>query len=150
MIFDSLNNLERYTALHPLFAGVLNFARTTDLFALPAGRHAILDDRLFAIVEKTRGRRREDAKLECHRRYIDIQLVLNGIDEMGWRALADCQSPVADYSEERDIRFFNDAAAAWIKTPPMTCCIFFPADAHAPLVGDGDIHKIIFKIAVAG
>jgi len=49
------------------------------------------------------------AKLEAHRRYIDIQLVLDGTDEMGWKPLSDCHDPVSDYSTERDIRFFNDA-----------------------------------------
>jgi len=43
-------------------------------------------------VESVPGRAREAAKLECHRRYIDIQLVLEGVDEMGWKALAIARS----------------------------------------------------------
>ncbi|PIZ99843.1 MAG: YhcH/YjgK/YiaL family protein, partial [Candidatus Levybacteria bacterium CG_4_10_14_0_2_um_filter_35_8] len=27
-------------------------------------------------------------------------------------------------------------------------CIFFPEDAHAPLVGKGQVRKVIFKVAV--
>ena len=93
-------------------------------------------------------RRHDKAKLECHRKYIDIQLVLEGVDEMGWKPLADCSEPVADYSAEKDIRFFRDAPASWIATPPGAFCIFFPEDAHAPLVASGNIRKVIFKIAV--
>lgn len=148
MILDTLNNLERYAALHPLFPKVIAFIRSTDLSALSAGKHPINDKQLFVIVEEAQGRSRNEAKLECHRRYIDIQLVLEGTDEMGWKPLAACQQPVSGYSEERDIRFFNDAADSWISTPANAFCIFFPEDAHAPLVSSGKIRKLIFKIAV--
>jgi biofilm protein TabA len=148
MIFSTLSQSERYTKLHPLFPRAFDYIRNTDLHALPAGIHHIIDQQLFVIVEEAQGRTKEEAKLECHRRYIDIQLVLEGTDEMGWKPLVDCQQPLDDYSVERDIRFFNDPADSWISTPVNTFCIFFPDDAHAPLVSNGKIRKCIFKIAV--
>ena len=149
MIFSTLTNADRYAALHPLFPRTFEFMRNTDLLALAPGRYPVVGEQLFAIVESVPGRTRADAKLECHRKYIDIQLVLEGNDEMGWKALADCIDPVSDYSTEKDIRFFHDAPATWIATPPGAFCIFFPEDAHAPLVSSGNIRKVIFKIAVA-
>lgn len=148
MILSTLSQSDRYAALHPLFPRVFEFIRNTDLLALAPGRYPIIGEQLFVIVENVAGRAREAAKLECHRKYIDIQLVLEGVDEMGWKALADCTRPVSDYSAEKDIRFFRDAPAAWIATPPNAFCVFFPEDAHAPLVADGNIRKAIFKIAV--
>ena len=148
MILSTLSQSDRYAALHPLFPRAFDFIRDTDLLALAPGRYPIVDKQLFIIVEDVAGRAREAAKLECHRRYIDIQLVLEGVDEMGWKALADCTRPVSDYSAEKDIRFFHDAPATWIATPPGMFCIFFPEDAHAPLVSNGNIRKAIFKIAV--
>jgi YhcH/YjgK/YiaL family protein len=96
------------------------------------------------------GKTREAARLECHRKYIDIQLVLEGDEEMGWKPLADCLNPVSDYSAEKDIQFFHDAPASWVAVPPEHFTIFFPEDAHAPLVArqGGMIRKVIFKIAV--
>jgi len=88
------------------------------------------------------------AKLEAHRKYIDIQLVLEGDETMGWKPLADCLNPVSEHSMEKDIRFFHDAPASWIAVPPDHFCIFFPEDAHAPLVGKGQVRKVIFKVAV--
>ena len=149
MIFSTLSQSSRYAALHPLFPRAFEFMRNTDLLALAPGRYPIIDKQLSVIVESVPGRTREMAKLEVHRRYIDIQLVLEGTDEMGWKALADCREPVNDYSAEKDIQFFHDAPATWIATPPGAFCIFFPDDAHAPLVSDGNIRKAIFKIAVA-
>ena len=149
MIFDTLVNADRYAALHVLFPRAFEYLRNTDLRALAPGRHPIEGERLFAIAETAAGRTREQAKLECHRKYIDIQLVLEGKDEMGWKPVRDCHAPLADYSSEKDIQFFRDAPASWIATPPGAFCIFFPQDAHAPLVGTGEICKVILKIAVA-
>ncbi len=149
MILSTLSQSDRYAALHPLFPRAFEFIRNTDLLALTPGRYPIVGDDLFVIVESVAGRSREQAKLECHRRYIDIQLVLEGVDEMGWKPLPDCREPVADYSAEKDIQFFRDVPASWIATPPGAFCIFFPEDAHAPLVATGNIRKAIFKIAVA-
>lgn len=146
MIFSSQS--DRYAALHPLFPRAFDYIRNTDLLSLAPGRYPIIGEQLFVIVEKVQGRTREAAKLECHRKYIDIQLVLEGVDEMGWKALADCTQPVSDYSAEKDIQFFRDDPATWIATPPGAFCIFFPEDAHAPLVSSGQVRKAIFKIAV--
>jgi YhcH/YjgK/YiaL family protein len=154
MILDTLDRADRYLALHPLFPQAFAFLRGTDPGALATGMHAVLDERIFAIVEDCAGRTWAEAKLECHRRYIDIQLVLAGIDEMGWKPLVECADPATEYDAARDIRFFNDAPASWIATPPGSFCLFFPDDAHAPLVSTlkdasaGRIRKVVVKIAV--
>jgi len=148
MILDTLAHADRYAALHPLFARAFEFLRGTDLKALAPGRHSVQGEQIFAIVEACPGRTRAEAKLECHRRYIDIQLVLAGIDEMGWKPLAECVDAATEYNAARDIRFFNDAPSSWIATPPGSFCLFFPDDAHAPLVSNGAICKVVVKIAV--
>jgi YhcH/YjgK/YiaL family protein len=148
MILAKLTEADRYAALHPLFADAFEFLRSTDLGALKPGMHTIQGEQLFAIVEACAGRTRAEAKLECHRRYIDIQLVLEGVDEMGWKPLAECRDPATEYDAARDICFFNDAPSSWIATPPGAFCLFFPEDAHAPLVSAGMIRKVVVKIAV--
>ena len=148
MILDTLANAGRYSALHPLFTRAFEFLRSTDLKSLSPGKHAVQGEQLFAIVEACAGRTRAEAKLECHRRYIDIQLVLEGIDEMGWKPVAECRAPATDYDAARDIRFFDDAPSSWIATPPGSFCLFFPDDAHAPLVSADMIRKVVVKIAV--
>lgn len=148
MIFSSIFQSSRYVAIHPLFPRAFAYISDTDLNALTPGVHQIIDKQLFVIVEEANGRTRAEAKLEAHRKYIDIQLVLEGVDEMGWKALADCHEPLDEHNAERDIRFFADEAATWISTPADHFCIFFPEDAHAPLVSNGPIRKVIFKVAV--
>ena len=148
MILSTLSQSDRYVTLHPLFERAFEYIRDTDLLSLAPGRYPIVGDDLFAIVANVPERTCAEAKLECHRRYIDIQLELEGVDEMGWKALTDCTQPVSDYSAEKDIQFFHDAPVTWIATPPGAFCVFFPEDAHAPLVSMESIRKVIIKIAV--
>ena len=148
MILSALSQSDRYAPLHPLFARAFDYIRNTDLFALAPGRYHIAGDDLIAIVERVQAKTKEVARLEAHRKYIDIQLVLEGDETMGWKPLADCLNPVSEHSMEKDIRFFHDAPASWVAVPPDHFCIFFPEDAHAPLVGNGTIRKVIFKVAV--
>jgi len=148
MILSTLSQSSRYAALHPLFTKVFDTMRDTDLYNMVPGRYALAGDDLILIVEHVQGKPRADAWLEAHRRYIDIQLVLEGDETMGWKPLADCLNPMGEHSMEKDIRFFRDAPASWIAVPPDHFCIFFPEDAHAPLVGSGAIRKLIFKVAI--
>ncbi|MCK9202511.1 MAG: YhcH/YjgK/YiaL family protein, partial [Gallionella sp.] len=147
--FSNLATAGRYIALHPLFFRAFEYIRSTDLHALAPGVYPIVGDDLFAIVELVPGKTKAVARLEAHRRYIDIQLVLEGDEQMGWKPLADCFNPVSEHSMEKDIRFFHDAPASWVAVPPDHFCIFFPEDAHAPLVASGMVRKVIFKVAVS-
>lgn len=148
MILDDLQNADRYVALHPAFAAAFAYLRSTDLAKLSPGRHEIEGDRLFVIAGEDPGRGRTGARLEAHRRYIDIQYVISGDEEMGWRALADCHSLTDPYSETRDIEFYSDAPASWFAVPPGMFVVFFPNDVHAPLAGSGTLRKAVVKVAV--
>src|SRR5512147_2025966 len=128
MILATLAEADRYGALHPLFPRAFAFLRSTDLQALAPGKHAVDGEQIFAIVEACAGRTRAEAKLECHRRHIDIQLVLEGIDEMGWKPVAACVDPASDYYAALAIRFFNDTPSNWVATPPGAFCLLFPED----------------------
>lgn len=148
MILSALSQSERYASLHPLFPRAFEHIRDTDFFALAPGRYNLIGEDLIVIVEQVPGKTKDMARLEAHRRYIDIQLVLEGDEQMGWKPLADCFNPVSEHSMEKDIRFFHDAPASWVAVPPDHFCIFFPEDAHAPLVASGQVRKVIFKVAV--
>lgn len=148
MIIDQLENADRYGDMHPGFAKAFAFLRRSDLAELPAERHEIDGDKLFCMISKGPGRPRSEAKLEAHRKYIDIQYVIAGDEEMGWKLTADCHVMDAPYDGVKDIMFFKDEPDSWNEVPPGSFVIFFPRDAHAPLVGDGQIHKAVLKIAV--
>lgn len=148
IILARLDQLDRYAALHPLFPRTFAFLRETDLAALPLGRHVVDGERVFAIVAREAARPRDQARLEAHRRYVDIQVVLAGADEMGWKSRALCNQPLDAYDAAKDIEFFADPPDAWVTVGQGAFALFFPSDAHAPLVGCGTLHKIVVKVAV--
>ena len=148
MILDTLGCAERYAALHRRFGRAFRFLSTTDLEALPTGRTDIDGDDLFVILDRKDGRGRGGARLEAHRRYIDIQYTVRGEEEIGWTPLAACVGAEAEFDTAKDIVFFRDQPSAWLRLPRGTFAIFFPDDAHAPLAGRGALVKAIVKVAV--
>ena len=148
IIIDKLQNAEDYYHMHPAFEKAFAFLRQDSLAKLPAERYEIDGDRLFCMISKGPGRSRAEAKLEAHRKYIDIQYVIAGTDEMGFKPTADCRLIDTSYDADKDIGFFNDQPDSWTPVPAGSFVIFFPQDAHAPLVSSGEIHKAVLKIAV--
>jgi len=149
MILDILENARHYVALNKGFAKAFDFLLRPDLKKLPVGKYKIDGERIYAIVSKEHGRRKEDAFLETHDKYIDIQMVLAGTDKMGWKPKALCKQPTRKYDKKTDEQLFADKPDAWISTKKGAFVIFFPEDAHMPLISSGQIHKVVVKIAVA-
>jgi biofilm protein TabA len=158
MVIDVLRNCGRYASLHPEFAKAFHFLAHADWVELASGpvsperhsvRHAIDGDRMYVSIDHVEGRGRAGARLEAHRRHIDIQFTIEGREEIGWKPLADCAQPAGAFNDERDVGFFADSPDTWLSLPGGTFAIFFPDDAQAPLGGAGTVKKAIVKIAIA-
>lgn len=148
MILDIVENLPQYLPLAKGLEKAFEFLACQNLERLAVGRHEIDAERVYAMVFKNVGRSREGARLEAHRKYIDIQVVLNGLDNIGWRSIAQCSEPAGDYVEERDVRFYADEPDVWLSVKSGSFVIFFPEDAHMPTISSEAIHKIVVKVAV--
>jgi biofilm protein TabA len=148
MIVAPLADASKYYDLHPAFKKVFDFIQQPDFAQLEPNKYELDGDKLFCMVDETTGRAKEDANLEAHKKYIDIQYIISGNESMGWKPTADCKDVSEEYSVGNDIMFFNDAPTSYNKVPPGSFTIFFPKDAHAPVIGDGPIKKAVFKIAV--
>jgi YhcH/YjgK/YiaL family protein len=145
MILARLEQADRYLTLHPDFPVAIAFLRDQPLSDLPLGRVEITAT-VYAIVFRSPARQQSDARLEAHRKYIDIQYVIAGVEEMGWKPRARCQRQHGEYDGEKDIEFFNDLPDTYTTVRPGQFVIFFPDDAHAPLIGSGEVHKVVVKV----
>ena len=112
------------------------------------GWHEIDGERVYAIVVKAAGRTKDVGELEAHLKYIDVQYVISGTDEMGWRARASCSQPQAEYDSKDDYQMFSDQPTSWVATVPGTFAILFPNDPHIPLISPDQLHKAVVKVAV--
>ncbi len=148
MIIDIIGQADRYVSLNKGFAAAFKFLTQPELKSLEPGDYPIDGDKVYASIVKTKGRKPEQAKIETHQRYIDIQMVLSGVDTMGWTPAEKCKDVSMAYDTERDLQFFNEKSESWQVVKEDYFAIFFPSDAHMPLIGDGDIHKVVVKVAV--
>lgn len=91
---------------------------------------------------------RENARLEAHRRFIDIQVPLKGPETMGWAPIESLRHSQGPYSEEKDVEFFGDSAHSLLDVKVGQMAVFFPEDAHAPNIGLGNHRKLCIKVPV--
>jgi YhcH/YjgK/YiaL family protein len=68
---------------------------------------------------------------------------------MGWKPQSLCNQPSGEYDQKSDVQFFADEPDAWLSTESGSFAIFFPGDAHMPLISSGQLHKVVVKVAVA-
>ena len=146
MIIDTTKNLPKYVCIHPLFAKTFEYISSSDLANAEAGTYEVAEG-IKAIISEAEGKTKEQAQqtFECHNQFIDIQLVISGVEEMGWKPRASCVSPQGDYNDEKDVLFYNDVPDMFFTLHPGQFVIFFPEDVHAPMIGEGDIKKLIMK-----
>ena len=105
MVIDKLENLEKYVSLNPLFAQAVEFLKTTDLNAHEIGKVVLKEGELIVNFAQARPKTKEEAKLETHNNFIDIQIPLSGVETMGYTPRTDL--PEEEYNAEKDITFYN-------------------------------------------
>jgi len=96
------------------------------------------------------GKQKADAFYESHKKYIDIQYVIEGEELIGLTTL-DKVTVKDAYSEKKDIAFYNSDSGDCIKATPEKFFLFFPEDVHRPSITTGDsilVKKIVVKILI--
>ena len=146
MILDTLQNRELYYTLSPRLRRAFEWLEQTDVMALAPGRHDIEGDDIFVNVSELDLRPRSAAALEVHNKYIDIQVVFGGVEEFGWSPRSAVQLPRAEFDCEKDIQFFQDVPQTFYSVREGEFTILMPEDAHAPMLGEGHVRKLIFKV----
>ena len=148
MILDSLKNAGFYQSVNPRFKKAFEFLQNTDLALLPLGKSELDGPELFINVVEGEGKTAEEAKMETHKKFIDIQVPVTAAETMGWIAVDKLAQPTQEYNSDKDVAFFADKASNFIFVQPFEFAIFFPEDAHQPGIGSGTIKKVIVKVAV--
>ncbi len=150
MIIDTIANAPKYFSVHPLFEQAFAYIKSTDLINAEIGKSEIDGDKLKAIFSDKKGMTAAEsaAKFECHNKNIDIQLCIRGVEQIGWKPRENCVSPKGDYNEEKDVQFYTDAPDMHFQLTDGQFAIFFPEDVHAPMIGDGEIKKLVIKVKI--
>ncbi len=146
MVLDTLENSDKYISLHPNFAKAFEFIKSVNLETVEVGKYEIDGKDVHAAVMIKDGGPSETAKFEAHRNYIDIQVCPSGSEELGWKPLSKCVNIKDEYNPEKDVTFYADKPDMYFKMHAGQFAIFYPEDVHAPLIGEGQIKKLVVKI----
>lgn len=146
MITAPLTDFSTYISLNKHFEFVQEWLN--NIQTLTPGEKVDIGHGITAIPALETGRTAANAPLEAHNKYIDIQVCIEGTEYMGWKHRGDCQKARSAFDTERDIVFFDDEPDFLFKVKAGHFAIFFPNDAHAPLIADETICKVVFKIPV--
>jgi len=148
MIIAKLSDHKRYEAMHPLLKDLFDYLTVNDLTSAPAGRITIKGDELFINVNDSTLQKREEQKLEVHRKYLDVHIPLSCAEDFGWRHISTLGESDAPFDEENDFALYTAESQNWFTLRPGEFCIVYPEDAHAPIVGEGQIRKLVAKILI--
>ncbi|WP_106831242.1 YhcH/YjgK/YiaL family protein [Parabacteroides pacaensis] len=149
MILDSLNNSVAYESLHPLFKQAFDYLKSTDFLKAESGSTILIENKLIVNITDILGKPKAEAAIETHKKYIDIQMPVVGVEKIGWKAGTELNEVSIPYNEEKDITFYVDHPTAYTKIYPGQFVIYFPEDGHAPGIGEGAIKKVIVKVLVS-
>ncbi|OGS12247.1 MAG: hypothetical protein A2234_08485 [Elusimicrobia bacterium RIFOXYA2_FULL_58_8] len=152
MISGNLKDICLLASLPPGIKKALDFLLRPEAPALPDGRCEIEGDSVFALVQRYTTAALLSPKFEVHRKYIDVQYVAQGLENIGCAPLAKMRV-TEDYDPRQDICFGLVADGGWA---PVTLrqgelAILYPEDAHAPRLAckvPAAVMKIVVKVAV--
>ena len=101
MILDSLNNTKKIECLHPLFKKAFDYLKSTDFSKVEDGKHELDGSRLYVSVVSIFGKEKKDAAIETHKKYIDIQMPLLGVEKIGWKPGCELQEESTPYTSKK-------------------------------------------------
>jgi YhcH/YjgK/YiaL family protein len=150
MIFDTIKNSQQYAAISPRIKTSFDYLAKTDFSKIEAGRYELDGSNIFALVQVYDSIPKEQGKWECHKNYIDIQYIVEGVELIGF-AIAENMKVITEYNPEKDIAFLT-GEGDFMTLEKNSYGIFFPQDAHMPKVAKGNIpahvKKVVIKIKI--
>lgn len=150
MIFDKMDNISDYFDELPLLKKVSDFVDDFNKNKLSDGTYKIDGERVFAMVQSYRTKQQTpDMMFEAHKKYIDLQYIVSGIEKIRWAKLSKVDLVEEKYSSGGDIAFYEGDAMFDFTLTKNTFLLLYPDDAHLPgLSADKDVNvrKIVFKI----
>ena len=116
-------------------------------------KYPLLGDDLFAIVMRYETRAPENAEIEAHRKYLDIQAVITGEEGIGWSQIDDLEIDTP-YDTAKDAELYKHPKQGLLRVDlfPGDFMALFPHDAHMPSImtrqGPVLTKKVVVKVGM--
>ncbi|MEP7318480.1 MAG: YhcH/YjgK/YiaL family protein [Panacibacter sp.] len=150
MVIDILKNASRYYALSDSITTALDYLRNTGLKNIAPGKYEIDGENIFAIVQEYETLDATNEQMESHKKYIDVQYMIDGAELVGHTILKD-QVPSTAYDEATDFMLFSEPPSFFSKLESGMFMIFFPTDLHMPCIKTEKpavVKKIVVKVRI--
>jgi len=149
MILDRIENAPLYVGLNTRFAKAFEVLTDASLAQRKDGRYPLDGENIYYTIQKYTTKSITEGNLEAHRKYIDIQILLIGVELLGYAPLNGL-SIVEEYNPEKDIAFYKtpDEITKVILEPGLFS-ILFPNDAHLPcrqVEKPAQVRKVVIKV----
>lgn len=150
MIIDQIKNASFYFGMSERLTTALRYLQNTDLSSIEPGRYEIDGSNVYALVQQYETRLKEKGFWEAHRRYIDVQSVIEGVELIGYANLGHLK--VGEYDDAQDfLRLEGEADFLVIRAG--TFVILTPQDAHMPgiaVASPQPVKKVVVKVCIGG
>ena len=84
MITGTISQLHLYKPIHPRLAKAIEHLEQLDLTTIASGSHAIEGGDIFYMVNEYNTKPAIECEPERHRKYTDIQVMINGAERFGY------------------------------------------------------------------
>ncbi|MBF0751344.1 MULTISPECIES: N-acetylneuraminate anomerase [unclassified Pasteurella] len=153
MIISSLINPNFKVGLPKVIAEVCDYLNTLDLKALETGRHDI-NDQIYMNVMEPETAESSSKKAELHHDYLDIQVLIQGTENIEVGVTYPDLTQYEDYNEADDYQLTADIENKFTVTlTPKMFAVFYPYEPHKPCcVVNGKsekIKKLVVKVPVS-
>ncbi len=141
MIYDRIENIKTYN----LPASVYKVMEDIATKEFEVGRYEY-EDGIYALVQEYTTKDKADCKMEAHKKYVDIQVVLQGEETFGYAYEAKSET---EYNAEKDV-YFLDTDDRYLTLNAGEFIMVWPQDYHRPKIGNGGfVKKVVVKVPVA-
>ena len=144
------SSLDLYKNLNKYFERAFEEIKKIMNDGIADGSYKFDGDNFYVNVFSYQSKKEEDCCFEKHQKYIDIQVVLEGEEIIGFESEDKLTSTVDELDSKDYMLFALNGEYDKLRVSRGDFVIFFPHEAHAPAIAVNDetsnVRKAVFKI----
>ena len=152
MIFTNMNDEVQNKSLAKDIRFCIEFAKKNEnkILSLVNGSYDVGYNNIKMNLGKYFTKKENDKFWESHKKYLDIQIMINGTEKVAINDIRDME--VKSFDEEKDLTILEGDKAFDIIMKTGDVLVFFPNDVHKPELNvsenddSGNIRKIVTKV----
>lgn len=148
MIFGQIDELKYYKGISKKLDKAIECILEGNYRNGVEGKNEIEGDEVFFNIQNIETKKLEDCFFESHKKYIDIHLVIEGEEGIGYSLKSELKEKTK-YDEEKDFQVLEGENKHTFRMTKDTFIIFFPEEPHMPLMALKEpqkLKKAVFKI----